>query len=87
MDMSRKTIDSILLGLTFLTMLLSLYAIFIYAPVEKTMGAVQKIFYMHLPLAWLSFLAFFLVFIASILYLYTRNPRWNVMAYCSPKSA
>lgn len=81
--MSRKTVDRILLGLTFPAMLLSLYAIFLYAPVEKTMGAAQKIFYMHLPLAWLSFLAFFLVFSASILYLYTRVARWNVMAYCS----
>jgi heme exporter protein C len=81
--MSQKTVDSVLLGLTFPTMLVSLYAIFLYAPVEETMGVSQKIFYIHLPLAWLSFLAFFLVFIASILYLNTRGARWNVVAYCS----
>ena len=66
MSQSKKMIDIVLLGLTFLFMLLSLYAIFIYAPIEKTMGAVQKIFYIHLPLALLTFLAFFIVFIASI---------------------
>lgn len=80
---NRKRVDIALLGLTFLTMLLSLYAIFIYAPIEETMGVVQKIFYLHLPLAMLSFLAFFLVFIASILYLYSRNIRWDIWASCS----
>jgi heme exporter protein C len=64
-------------------MLLSLYAIFFYAPIEKTMGIVQKIFYFHLPLAFLSFFAFFVVFIASIIYLYNRRPRWDVLAHSS----
>jgi heme exporter protein C len=64
-------------------MLLCLYAIFIYAPIEKTMGVVQKIFYLHLPLAFLSFLAFFIVFIASILYLYKRDIRWDILAHSS----
>ena len=35
--------------------------IYRYAPVEQTMGLVQKIFYTHLPLAWWSFVSFFLV--------------------------
>ena len=39
-------------GVTFLAMLLSLYAIFKYAPIEKTMGVVQKIFYLHLYPFW-----------------------------------
>ena len=33
--------------------------IYRYAPVEQTMGLVQKIFYTHLPLAWWSFVSFF----------------------------
>ncbi len=37
-----------------------------YAPVEQTMGPIQKIFYVHLPLAWLAMLSFFVVFVASI---------------------
>ena len=35
--------------------------IYRYAPVEQTIGLVQKIFYTHLPLAWWSFVSFFLV--------------------------
>ncbi len=62
-------------------MLLSLYAVFIYAPIEKTMGIVQKIFYFHLSLAFLSFFAFFIVFIGSIIYLYNRDIRWDILAH------
>jgi heme exporter protein C len=83
MHNTSKIVDSVLLGLTFFTMLLSVYAIFIYAPIEKTMGIVQKIFYVHLPLAWLAFLAFFIVFAASIIYLFTRGIRWDILAYSS----
>ena len=48
---------------------LAQYAIWFYAPVEQTMGVVQKIFYTHLPMAWWSFVSFFVVFVASVLYL------------------
>ncbi|MFQ5484027.1 MAG: cytochrome c biogenesis protein [Desulfobacterales bacterium] len=68
---------------TFLFMLAALYAIFIYAPVEKTMGIVQKIFYLHVPAAFLSFFAFFITFLASIVYLYQKDQKWDVIAYCS----
>ncbi|MFH2011726.1 MAG: cytochrome c biogenesis protein CcsA [Pseudomonadota bacterium] len=69
--------------ITFFMMLLALYAIFLYAPVEKTMGIVQKIFYFHLPSAFLAFFAFFITFIASILYLSRRNHKWDIIASSS----
>lgn len=69
--------------LTYVLMLIALYAIFIYAPVEKTMGVVQKIFYIHVPAAFLAYLAFFITFIASILYLYFRDSKWDTVAYCA----
>jgi heme exporter protein C len=64
-------------------MLVALYAIFLYAPVEKTMGMVQKIFYIHLPSAFIAFFAFFVTFVASIGYLLKREHRWDVVAFCS----
>ncbi len=78
-----KILDGVFFALTFCAMLLSLYAIFIYAPIEKTMGVIQKIFYLHLSLAFLSFFAFFIVFMASILYLYKRDIRWDILAHSS----
>jgi heme exporter protein C len=64
-------------------MLFALYTIFIYAPVEKTMGIIQKIFYIHVPSAFLAYLAFFITFIASIFYLYRKDSRWDSVAHCS----
>lgn len=68
---------------TLATMVGALYAIFLYAPVEKTMGIIQKIFYFHVSSAFLSFFAFFIVFVASILYLYRRDRKWDILAQSS----
>jgi heme exporter protein C len=69
--------------LTYMMMLLALYAIFMYAPVEKTMGAIQKIFYIHVPAAFLAYLAFFITFLASIFYLYRKDSKWDTVAHCA----
>ena len=69
--------------LTYVLMLLALYTIFIYAPVEKTMGVIQKIFYIHVPSAFLAYLAFFITFIASIIYLYRKDSKWDTVAHCA----
>jgi heme exporter protein C len=69
--------------LTYASMLIALYTIFIYAPVEKTMGVIQKIFYIHVPAAFLAYLAFFITFIASIMYLYRRDSKWDTIAHCA----
>ncbi|KAF5417938.1 MAG: Cytochrome c biogenesis protein CcsA [Candidatus Methanogaster sp.] len=42
-----------------------------------------RIFYFHVPLAWVSYLAFFLVFVASIRYLQTFHIKWDVLAAAS----
>jgi heme exporter protein C len=69
--------------LTFVLMLFALYTIFIYAPAEKTMGVIQKIFYIHVPTAFLAYLAFFITFLASIFYLYRKDSRWDTVAHCA----
>ena len=69
--------------ISLLAMLASLYALFFYAPVEKTMGIVQKIFYIHVPSAFLAFFSFFITFVTSILYLWKRDRKWDVIALCS----
>ena len=66
-----------------IVMTVALYMVFVYAPTERTMGDMQRIFYFHVPLAWIAFLAFFVVFVGSILYLWKRNRRWDVLAHAS----
>jgi len=72
-----------LLGLSFVLFVGALYLVFIYVPTEETMGIVQRIFYFHVPLAWVSFLAFFIVFLGSIRYLWKRALKWDIIASSS----
>lgn len=74
-------IDLGLLGLSFGLMIGALGMIFLYVPSEREMGIIQRIFYFHVPVAWLAFLAFFIVFIFSILYLWKRQTRFDVVAH------
>lgn len=53
------------------------YAALYIAPDEKTMHAIQRIFYFHVPSAICSFVAFFVVFTANFAYLGTRQPKWD----------
>lgn len=63
-----------------LAIAVSQYFIWVYAPLEQTMGLVQKIFYFHLPLAWWSLVSFFVVFVASAGYLLKRDPVYHDIA-------
>jgi len=72
-----------LLGLSFILFVGALYLIFVYVPTEEGMGIIQRIFYFHVPVAWIAFLAFFIVFLGSILYLWKRESKWDVIASSS----
>jgi heme exporter protein C len=54
-----------------------------FTPVEALQGPVQKIFYLHAPAAWVAFMAFGLVAIASGLYLWLREDRLDRIAESS----
>lgn len=58
----------------------ALYLIFVWAPSERTMGVVQRIFYFHVPSAFTAFLAFTIGGIASIRYLYSRENRYDSLS-------
>lgn len=70
----------------YLSVLAALYGVFLYAPTEKEMGEVQRIFYFHVGAAFNAFAAFFLVFLAGILYLSTRQVKWDRLAVASVES-
>lgn len=53
---------------------------FMVSAPEREMGHLQKILYVHVPAAWISFVAFFIVFVASILYLWKRQERHDLIA-------
>ncbi len=72
-----------LIGLTGLAVIVSLYLVFVYVPTELIMGIVQRIFYFHVPSAWVGFLAFLVAFVAGIAYLMRREPRWDMVEVSS----
>jgi len=76
----RRTTDTIVDIALLACMGAALYMTFFYAPIEREMGIVQKIFYFHVPLAWNAFIGFAIVFFASFRYLATRDPRWDARA-------
>jgi len=60
---------------TFVVMFGALYMVFLYVPNERIQGAVQRIFYFHVPSAWMAFLGFFVVAVSSTIFLW-RGSRW-----------
>jgi heme exporter protein C len=61
-------------GLAVLAMLAGLVMAFAVAPREVTQGNVQRIMYVHVPAVWVAYLAFLMVFVASLVFLWTRSP-------------
>lgn len=60
----------------------ALALMFLYAPTEANQGDVQRIFYIHVPSAWIAYLAFIIVAAASVIVLARRSEweRWDRVA-------
>lgn len=63
----------------------ALLLMFFYAPTEALQGNVQRIFYVHVPSAWIAYLAVIVVAVSSVVVLARRNDwqRWDRMASAS----
>jgi heme exporter protein C len=69
------------LGVLGLAMILVLHwMVFFWVPTERTMGVVQRIFYIHVPSAWVAFMAFGIVAVCSAIYLWLKDERLDMAA-------
>ena len=50
------------------------------SPPDRDMGDLQKIMYVHVPSAWNAFMAFFVVAVASLLYLWKGQEKHDLLA-------
>jgi heme exporter protein C len=66
---------------TFATLTLTLLAVFFWAPNDATEGFLQKIFYIHVPLAIITLAGFVAAGVMAIQHLRTRSARWDVRSY------
>jgi heme exporter protein C len=62
---------------------IAVYGIFFVARPISGEGDAGRIVYFHVPMAWVAFLAFFVVFGASIAYLRSGNARWDHLGRAS----
>lgn len=59
------------------------YASFFIAPEESTMHVLQRIFYFHAAAAWAGMTAFFVCFVANLLYVWRRDEKWDALGVSS----
>lgn len=66
---------------TIAMLALALTLTFFYAPLEASQGFLQKIFYVHVPLAIVCLLGFVAGGVMAIQHLRTRDPSWDLRSY------
>src|SRR5260370_8575204 len=53
------------------------YGSFFIAPTDAKQGLIYRILFLHVPSAWTGLTAFFISFVANLLYVWRRQPRWD----------
>jgi heme exporter protein C len=66
---------------TLVTMTAGFALAFFYAPMDADQGFMQKIFYVHVPMAIVALCGFVFGGIAAIQHLRTRDSRWDLRSY------
>ena len=66
---------------TVLAFCVSLSLVFFYAPIEADQGFLQKIFYLHVPLAIVALSGFVIGGLFAIAHLRTGDQRWDLRSY------
>jgi len=79
----KNNFKVLILILSMILIFISIYLALIYTPSHETMGDVQRIFYFHVASAWISYLAFGVTFIAGLLYLKSKDLKWDTIAFSS----
>ena len=78
--MKRSSLRTLSIS-TVVAMTAALGLVFFYAPLEAEQGFLQKIFYVHVPLAIVALCGFVLGGLFAIQHLRTRDPRWDIRSY------
>ncbi len=78
-----KKLNTPLLGLSIVLAIVGAYTALIWAPVESTLGESYRVFYLHVPAAWVSYLALGMSLVSSIIYLKTKSSKFDTIAEVS----
>jgi heme exporter protein C len=69
--------------LTVATLTVGFALVFFFAPNDADQGFIQKVFYLHVPLAICALVGFMIAAVQSILHLRTGDSKWDVRSYVS----
>jgi heme exporter protein C len=58
----------------------ALWMVYFYVPTEREMGIIQRIYYIHIPTAWIGEMAFGIVALCSLGYIFLRDDRLDAVA-------
>lgn len=72
-----------MVGASLLAALVATLMALAWAPPDANQGEVQRIMYVHVPAAWTAYLAFLVVFLASVGWLWTRRRAFDALAVAS----
>ena len=70
---------TVLDSITLITFLAATAMVFFYAPTERIMGAVQKVFYFHVAAGWVGMVSFFVAAVVGVIYLIKKTPNMDLI--------
>lgn len=75
-----KILNIPLLVLSIILAIVGAYTALIWAPVELTLGESYRVFYLHVPAAWVAYLALGMSLVSSVIYLKTKSSKFDTIA-------
>lgn len=87
---THRTLDRWILALWLALvplMCAAIWMVFLYVPEERVMGAVQRIFYFHVPTAMMTYAGVAVLLAGSVAYLATRNLAWDNLSRAATETA
>ena len=72
---SLKTLDIV----SLILLAVATYLALVFAPTERVMGDVQRVFYFHVATAWVGLLGFVAAGVSGIIYLKTQDLKWDLV--------
>ncbi len=76
--MQPKALTLKILDIVSLILLgIATYLALVFAPTERVMGDVQRVFYFHIGTAWTALLGFILAGVFSVIYLVKKDLKWD----------
>lgn len=65
--------------ISLILLAIATYLALVFAPTERIMGEVQRVFYFHVATAWVGLLGFVAAGVSGIIYLRTQNLKWDLV--------